>query len=105
MKLTLDQFNYLSTFEDRFKCALTSNYCRNVQSKDVMKIKEIYEGIIGQTYRMAGNCATCILNLMKKIGPIYFECKEIIENGTREAQEGETISKRSSRRKNGRTED
>lgn len=99
MKLTEDQFNYLSAFEDRFRCAITSNYCRNIQSKDVIKIREIYEGILGHTYVMSINCSTCILGLIKRIAPIYFEYKEMINNG------GEEQTSKRGRRKSKRTED
>lgn len=89
----------MSTFEDRFKCALNSNYCRNLQTRDVVKLREIYEGIIGEPYRMSVNCSTCILNLVKRLAPIYFECKEIIENEKSEVIEGKRNSVSSSKRR------
>jgi hypothetical protein len=109
-QLTEDQFKYLKGFEDRFITATKSNYCRNVQKQDVIKIKEIYEYIIEQEYRMSIACATCILNLIKRIAPIYFEYQEKLKtnesegSGTSE-ENGETKKGRGKRGSSRRTKD
>ena len=107
-QLTEEQYEYLNQFEDRFICATKSNYCRNVQKQDVIKLKEIYEYLIEQEYRMSISCATCILNLIKRIAPIYFEYKEKLkENESRESgtteENRETEKGRSKRGPNRRT--
>lgn len=107
-QLTEEQFKYLRGFEDRFVTATKSNYCRNVQKQDVIKLKEIYEYLIEQEYRMSVACATCILNLIKRIAPIYFEYQEKLkeneskESGTAE-ENRETEKGRSKRGSNRRT--
>lgn len=107
-QLTEEQFEYLRGFEDRFITATKSNYCRNVQKQDVIKLKEIYEYLIEQEYIMSVACATCIFNLIKRIAPIYFEYKEKLnENGSRESgtteENRETEKGRSKRGPNRRT--
>nr|UVM99291.1 MAG: hypothetical protein [Bacteriophage sp.] len=107
-QLTEEQFKYLRGFEDRFVTATKSNYCRNVQKQDVIKIKEIYEYLIEQEYRMSVACATCILNLIKRIAPIYFEYQEKLKTneseGSRAAEENREAKKgRGKRESNRRT--
>lgn len=72
-QLTKEQYEYLNQFEDRFICATKSNYCRNVQRSDLENLKNIYEDLIEDTYRMSMSCSTCILNLIKRLAIPYFE--------------------------------
>jgi hypothetical protein len=104
-KLTNEQYNYLSQFEDRMRCALHSNYCRNIQRNDLLTIKEIYESLIGTTYKMSMSCSTCMLNLMKRIAVPYFEYQNELANGTVTKESGETEKGRSTTRTNRRKKD
>lgn len=70
-----EDFEYLKQFEDRFITALKANYARGIQSKDVEKIRSIYSEIIGQPYKMNTSCSSCILKLLQKISPYYYEFK------------------------------
>lgn len=94
-----EDFEYLKQFEDRFNTALKANYARGIQSKDVEKIRNIYSEIIGQPYKMNTSCSSCILKLLQKVSPYYFEFKndrgtktEIIgeSTGTQEKESGKT---------------
>ena len=70
-----EDFEYLAQFESRFLTATKSSYARGLQKKDVERVRDIYSEIIGQTYSMNVNCSTCILKLLQKISPYYFEFK------------------------------
>jgi hypothetical protein len=70
-----EDFEYLAQFESRFVTATKSSYARVLQKKDVERIRDIYSEIIGQTYNMNVGCSSCILKLLQKISPYYFEFK------------------------------
>jgi hypothetical protein len=70
-----EDFEYLAQFESRFVTATQSSYARGLQKKDVERIRDIYSEIIGQTYNMNVGCSSCILKLLQKISPYYFEFK------------------------------
>lgn len=74
--LTKAQYEYLNKFDDRFRCATRSNYCRNIQTKDVLRMKAIYEELIGIPYIMSINCSSCILKLVQKLSEPYFKYQD-----------------------------
>ena len=45
-ELTKEQYEYLSKFDNRFKCAVRANYCRNIQKEDTERMRAIYEELI-----------------------------------------------------------
>ena len=79
-KLTKEEFEYLSKYEDRLKTAVGSNFVRAIPSGVVHKMREIYSRLIGKTYSMNENCGGCILTLCKKLNTPYNEYKETIAN-------------------------
>lgn len=81
-----EDFEYLTQFESRFVTATKSSYARGLQKKDVERIRDIYSEIIGQAYSMNMNCSICILKLLQKISPYYFEFK----NGTAKKESRKT---------------
>lgn len=78
-KLTQEEFDYLSKYEDRLNTAKTANYTRAVPSGIVHKMREIYSRLIGKYYSMNENCGSCILALLKKLYTPYYEYKQTIE--------------------------
>lgn len=81
-KLTKEEFEYLSKYEDRLKTAVGSNFVRAIPSGVVHKMREIYSRLIGKTYSMNENCGGCILTLCKKLNKPYNEYKETIEGNS-----------------------
>lgn len=81
-KLTKEEFEYLSKYEDRLKTAVGSNFVRAIPSGVVHKMREIYSRLIGKTYSMNENCGGCILTLCKKLNTPYNEYKETIEGNS-----------------------
>jgi hypothetical protein len=81
--MTEEQYEFLKQFENNFITSINFDYSINIQQKNLLKIKEIYEQIIGSKYIMCTHCTTDVLNLLKKIGKKYFEYKnkeqEVIE--------------------------
>lgn len=104
-----EDFEYLQQFEDRFLTATKSNYARSIQSKDVEKIKAIYSDIIGQPYRMNSSCSACVLKLLQKVSPYYFEFKNEKERREKESRktdqtEGNSSTDRYGTKKEGDSE-
>lgn len=81
-KLTKEEFEYLSKYEDRLKTAVGSNFVRAIPSGVVHKMREIYSRLIGKTYSMNENCGGCILTLCKKLNTPYNEYKETIKGNS-----------------------
>lgn len=80
--LTEEEFEFLSKYEDRFNSAATANYVRAIPSGIVHKMREIYSRLIEKPYAMNENCGSCILNLCRKIKPVYDEYKETIQRNS-----------------------
>lgn len=98
-----EDFEYLKQFEDRFLTATKSNYARSIQSKDVEKIRAIYSDINGQPYRMNSNCSACVLKLLQKVSPYYFEFKN--DRRTNEEIIGESAgTQKSEKRESGKAD-
>lgn len=104
-KLTKEQFEYLSQFEDRMVCASKANYCRNVQREDLVQIRSIYEELIGQPHKMQMNCNTCVLHLIKLISEPYFNYKSELENERTEATSEEPKKQKGKRGRQKQTDE
>lgn len=94
--MTQEQFEYLAQFEIRFNTATKSNYARGLHKTDVEKIRDIYSEIIGQTYNMNTNCSACILKLLQKISPYYFEFKNGKQRKEEESRKTDQVEGNSS---------
>nr|DAV91394.1 MAG TPA: hypothetical protein [Bacteriophage sp.] len=108
-ELTKEQYEYLSKFDNRFKCAVRANYCRNIQKEDTERMRAIYEELIEQPYKMNINCGTCVLNLIKRLGVYYFEyvekLKTIEDEGANKEESRETEKGRGRKGANRRSKD
>lgn len=76
MRLTEDQYRALAPFEQNMRTALHSNYARNPGRRATLDMQDIYNEVTGARLRVNVGCGTCILNLLKDVGRIYFADKE-----------------------------
>ena len=72
MKLTHEEFAAASAYEHELRVAVRSKYLRNVGRSGLAVLVPIYERITGTRQRMNPNCAACILDLLERLGAIYF---------------------------------
>lgn len=78
-KLTQEEFEFLSKYEDRLNSAKTANYTRAIPSGVVHRMREIYSRLIDKYYSMSESCGRCILTLLIKLYTPYYEYKQTIE--------------------------
>lgn len=83
--MTNKDYKYLSQYEDRFYTATRSNFARNLSRSVLEEMNRIYENETGKTHNMNYNCGTCQLDLITRLGKIYYMEKEARE--TKEKKE------------------
>ena len=80
MNYTDEQFAALAPFEDNFRTAIDGEWTRRVRTPDQLRIKEIYEAATRSRIPFNQGCGTCLLNLLKRAGRLFFQDKEKREN-------------------------
>lgn len=101
-EITKEEYEYLTNFDEHFRWVTSSQYCRNVAKDDLVKIRAIYEDLIGSHYSMTYSCSTCIYKLIYNMAPYYFNYKNKIENERKE-EYGETKERGNTKRSNKRS--
>lgn len=71
--LTPEQVAALAPYEDKMATAIRAGYATypGVQALDLMR--QIWAAHTGNTYPYSPSCSTCIMNLLRDIGTLYFE--------------------------------
>ena len=71
--LTPDQVASLAPYEEKMATAIRAGYATypGVQALDLMR--NIWAAHTGNTYPYSPSCSTCIMNLLRDIGALYFE--------------------------------
>ena len=75
MNYTDEQFAALAPFEDNFRTAIDGEWSRRIRTPDQLRIKEIYEAATRSRIPFNQGCGTCLLNLLKRAGRLYFADK------------------------------
>lgn len=75
MNYTDEQFAALAPFEDNFRTAIDGEWTRRVRTPDQLRIKDIYEAATKSRIPFNQGCGTCLLNLLKRAGRLYFADK------------------------------
>ena len=73
MKLTQEQINTLSQWEENFRTAVKAQWARNPGSRNLRVIYDIYTSATGDKRRFNDNCNHCILSLLQDCGKVYFQ--------------------------------
>lgn len=70
-------YKQLSKYEDRFYCAVYSNYVRNIGSKELNELISTYNEITGNHLTISNpSCGVCVLRVFRTIGKYYFDQKD-----------------------------
>lgn len=76
MKLTEEQIKTLSAYEQHFETAVNGNWSRYPGAVALQQIHRIMEDVTGTKRPLNTNCQSCVLNLLKDCGILYFEAKK-----------------------------
>jgi len=83
--MTDEQFNALAPFEHNYETALKANYSRYPGRAAIDTMFAIFREITGSRININRSCSTCVLNLVKSVGKLYFEEKERRQKAEEEA--------------------
>lgn len=75
--LTAEEMTRLAPYEERFRAAIDSDYGRALGPAVVVLFNDTLRASGRQPIRQAGICSKCTLDLLKKIGGLYFETKRV----------------------------
>ena len=75
MRLTDEQFQTLSKYEEQFRTAVRSRWARFPGTFAMHEIHNIKTQITGHASRLNTSCSTCVLRLLTEMGNIYFADK------------------------------
>lgn len=83
------------------RTALRSGWARGIGNRATLEMAGIYEEATGTKYPVNVGCGPCILDLMKRVGRLYFAQKEAQE-GERDAGDTDVAPKNKQSKKGGR---
>lgn len=72
MKLSNEQMESLAPYERHFKTAIEAGWSRHPGSSALDLMNDIYTQVTGIRQRLNRGCSSCIMNLIKDVGAIYF---------------------------------
>ena len=75
MRLTDEQFQTLSKYEEQFRTAVKSRWARFPGTAAMHVIHNIKTQVTGHASRLNTSCSTCVLRLLTEMGNIYFADK------------------------------
>lgn len=98
--LTNEQVERLAQYEPYFKKAINADWS---PYPGIVALEEMHKAV-GDGIRLNANCQSCVLNLIKTCGRLYYEAKERIEVDVVEveASAGSVLVKTGSAKKQGK---
>lgn len=75
-KFTEKQMAFLATQERDMRTAVESNWSRYPGQANIEQMRKIWEELTGQTREIRLSCSSCILNLVRDMGILYFAQKK-----------------------------
>lgn len=79
-RLTQEEMTILAPYEENFRTIIEQNWSRGLSRKAYENIYAIYKRIYGvKAARLNVACSTCLLQLLRDMGRIYFENIKIEE--------------------------
>ena len=76
MELSKEQLDALAPYESYMQTAVKSNWSRYPGRVALQEMHRILEEVTGRTRPLNVNCQSCVLNLLRDCGTIYFKAKE-----------------------------
>ena len=83
MKLTEEQYQLLSRYEEQFRTAVKSKWARFPGTAALHQIHSVYVQVTKRSMRLNTSCSTCSLRLLTEMGNIYFADKAERESKSR----------------------
>ena len=69
-------YKILQKYEDRFYCAVYSDYVRNCSSRELNELISTYNEITNNHLTISNpSCGVCVLRVFRTIGKYYFDQK------------------------------
>lgn len=87
MTFTDEEYAFLTTVEDKMYTACYCQFVRIPKREQVEQIDVIYKRVFNSTTGLTGSCSHCALEIIKKLGKIYFAEKKERENAQKDAVE------------------
>lgn len=84
MKLSEQQLQTLSAFEEYFRTAIRARWARNPGRAGLRVIYDIYTSVTGDRRRFNDNCSSCILSLLHDCGELYYSDLEELKKREKE---------------------
>lgn len=75
MRLTDEQFQTLSKYEEQLRTAVRSRWARFPGTSAMHVIHNIKTQVTGHASRLNTSCSSCVLRLLTEMGNIYFADK------------------------------
>jgi len=96
MTLTESQYQNLVKFERHFLTAYKANYVTAIYKTTAEALTATYNEVF-KTNKKATNCGKCVLDICKRLAPLYFNYKETLTatqdaEGTKETTTGENAT-------------
>lgn len=79
MELSKEQLDALAPYESYMMTAVKSNWSRYPGRDALQEMHRILEEVTGRTRPLNVNCQSCVLNLLRDCGTIYFKAKSAKE--------------------------
>lgn len=76
MNFSKSQYEALAPFEEKFRIMRDAHYCRRLPKSEVETLWEIRRAATGNSQKVNGNCANCVMELVKEMSRMWFEDKE-----------------------------
>ena len=101
MELSKEQLDALAPYESYMITAVKSNWSRYPGRDALQEMHRILEEVTGRKRPLNVNCQSCVLNLLRDCGTIYFKAKSAkeVELSTADAAPVEKVSVKTKRRK------
>ena len=79
MELSKEQLDALAPYESYMMTAVKSNWSRYPGRDALQEMHRILEEVTGRTRPLNVNCQSCVLNLLRDCGTMYFKAKSAKE--------------------------
>lgn len=101
MELSKEQLDALAQYESYMMTAVKSSWSRYPGRDALQEMHRILEEVTGRKRPLNVNCQSCVLNLLRDCGTIYFKAKESkpVELIDEETAPVEKVSVKTKRRK------
>lgn len=83
---TKEQIDYLWEAEVQFERVMKTNSIVNAPRWLTERVVETFEAATGKTLNKNYSCGTCVMNIYRIVGPIYFKDKKIFEEANAKEQ-------------------